>query len=164
MSLLTFADIPPARKGRVFADFSLGQTFEHHWGRTLGEADGTIFACLTLNYNPIYLNAEYAASQGHDARPLNPYMAFLTVLGLSVEDLSEGSVEGAFLGIDDLSFYLPVSAGDTLRASSEVVALRPSKSRPGAGIVTWRTRGLNQGGHKVLAFTRTNIVGRTPTS
>ncbi|MBA8803262.1 acyl dehydratase [Nocardioides ginsengisegetis] len=161
---MTFADITPARKGRVFADFTLGQTFVHHWGRTLGESDGTAFGCLTLNYNPIYLNAEFAAERGHHVRPLNPYLAFLTVLGLSVEDLSEGSVEGAFLGIDDLAYYETVTAGDTLVARSEVVGMRPSESRPGSGVVTWRTRGFNQHGNKVLAFTRTNIVGSTTTS
>lgn len=164
MTDLTFADIAPTRKGRVFADFELGQTFDHHWGRTLGESDGATFGCLTLNYNPLYVNARFAAEEGHRERPLNPYLAFLTVLGLSVEDLSEGSVEGAFLGIDDLSYYRPVAVGDTLAARSEVLALRDSESRPGSGIVTWRTKGFNQDGEEVLAFTRTNLVGRTPTS
>jgi acyl dehydratase len=148
----------------VFAQFELGQKFEHHWGRTLRESDATTFTCLTLNYNPLYVNDEFARSQGHPTAPVNPYLTFLTVVGLSVEDMSEGSAEGAFLGVDNLTFAQPVFPGDTLNASSEVIGLRASGSRPGSGIVTWRTTGSNQRGEDVITFDRTVLVGKTPSS
>ena len=164
MPELTFAEMDHARKGRLFGEFALGQVFVHHWGRTLLESDSVLFTSLTLNYNPLYVNREVARELGHAASPDNPSLAVLTVLGLSVEDLSEGSTEGAFLGVDDLTYTAPVYPGDTLTGVSEVVALRPSESRPGGGIVTWRTWGINQAGVEVLAFTRTNLVGGTPVS
>ncbi|GGN78689.1 MaoC family dehydratase [Nocardia rhizosphaerihabitans] len=164
MPELTFAEIGSARKGRLFDEFALGQLFVHHWGRTVLASDSMLFTSLTLNYNPLYVNSESARELGHSTSPVNPYLTFLTVLGLSVEDLSEGTTEGAFLGVDDLEFFEPVYPGDTLTGVSEVVALRPSRSRPGGGIVTWRSKGFNQSGATVLAFTRTNLVGGTPSS
>lgn len=154
-------------KGNVFEDFEVGRVFEHHWGRTLTAADSTLFSALTLSYNPRYFNATLAAAtpeQGHhDGPALNPYLVFCTVFGLSVEDLSEGG--GAFLGIDELTFHRPVQAGDTVTARSTVLTRRPSESRPGWGIATWHTEGLNQREELVVDFNRSNIVrGREATA
>lgn len=149
----------PWPRGNVFEDFSTGRTFTHHWGRTLSEADSILFTTLTLHYNPQYLNAEIAKANGDDRGcPINPYLVFNTVFGLSVEDLSEGG--GPFLGVDDCVFGVPVHAGDTLVASSEVISARESEKRPEFGIVTWATRGLNQRGEEVVRFRRSNLVRR----
>jgi len=83
-------------KGHLFEDFSLGQVFQHHWGRTLNEGDNTLFSTLTLSYNPLYFNEPYARAHGHPTSPVNPMLVFATVFGLSVEDLSEAG--GLFLG------------------------------------------------------------------
>ena len=56
----------------------------------------------------------------------------------------------------------PVYAGDTLRAVTEVLAKRESRSRPDRGIVTVRTRGLNQREEVVIEFERTIMVARRP--
>ena len=111
---------------------------------------------MTLAYNPLYFNAEHARRCGHPAIVVNPMLVFTTVLGLSVEDLSEAG--GPFLGVDELAFHEPVHPGDTLSARSEVVAARPSESRPGTGIVTWRTEGRNQRDELVVDFRRSNLV------
>ena len=142
-------------KGNRFEDFEIGRTFEHHWGRTINEGDNSLFTTLTLNYNPLYFNAEYAASKGHDRVVVNPLLVFNTVFGLSVEDLSEGG--GPFLGVNELTYHMPVHVGDTLTARSEVVDLRESKSNPDFGIVTWHTRGF-RGDELVVEFKRTNLV------
>ena len=65
------------------------------------------------------LNAEHARSEGHPDVVVSPLLVLCIVVGLSVEDLSE--VGGPFLGIDDLTFHLPVHPGDTLTARSTVV-------------------------------------------
>lgn len=148
-------------KGHFFEEFAPGQTFDHHWGRTLRESDGVLFNSMTLSYNPLYGNDEYARRLGHPRAPLNPYLVFLTVLGLSVEDTSEKE-GGAFLGVEYVSFLAPVYPGDTITSHTEVVAVRESASRPDAGIVSWRTEGLNQRGERVLEYTRTNLVARRP--
>ena len=146
------------RKGRSLDEFTLGRCFEHHWGRTLTEADNTLFTTATLAYNPLYFNAEYARSEGHPGVVVNPMLALCTVVGLSVEDLSEAG--GPFLGIDELTFDRPVYPGDTLSASSTVVGVRESESRPGFGVVIWHTEGRNQRGELVVDYKRSNLVGK----
>lgn len=144
------------RHGRSLEEFEVGRCFTHHWGRTLTEADNTLFTTTTLAYNPLYFNGEYARSEGHPDVVLNPMLVLCTVVGLSVEDLSEAG--GPFLGIDDLTFHQPAYPGDTLTASSTVVSVRESASRPGWGIVTWHTEARNQHGVLVLDYKRSNLV------
>lgn len=152
------------RRGRFFEDFHVGQRIDHHWGRTVREYDSVLFNSLTLNYLPVYSNAEFAASLGLPAQPVNPYFVFLVVMGMSVEDTSEGvnGADGAFLGVESVDFIADVFADDTVTATTVVEAVRPSASRPKHGIVTWRTTGINQDDTKVLEFVRTNLVVRRP--
>ncbi len=147
-----------AEKGNSFEDFEIGRVFEHHWGRTLHPAECTLFATLTLHFNPLYFNVEYAKALGHPDTPACPQLVFCTVQGLSVQDLSERG--GAFLGVDGLVYAEPVYPGDTLTARSTVVARRESDSNPALGIATWKTEGFNQHGRCVVSFTRTNMVLR----
>lgn len=142
-------------KGTAFEDHQVGQVFEHHWGRTLNESDNSLFTVLTLNYNPLYFNVEYAKAHGHPNVVVNPLLVFNTVLGLTVEDLSEGG--GAFLGAENLTYHAPVYPGDTLTARSTVIDCRASKSQADRGIVTWHTEGFNQHGKLVIDYNRTNM-------
>ena len=81
--------------GHAFEDFKPGRTFDHHWGRTLNEGDNSLFTTVTLAYNPLYFNAEYARAQGQPNVVVNPFLVLCTVVGLSVEDLSaSGSKRG----------------------------------------------------------------------
>jgi len=145
-------------KGHHFEDFTVGQRFEHHWGRTLSDADNTLFSTMTLHFNPLYFNVEFARVHGHAGVVINPMLVFLTVFGLSVEDLSEAG--GAFLGTDKLTFHCSVYPGDTLTARSRVIALRESASQPRAGIASWHTEGFTQRGDRVIDFERTNLVNK----
>jgi acyl dehydratase len=149
-------------KGNHFEDFTVGQEWKHRWGRTLTQADNVLFNSLTLNYNPLYLNGDHAREQGHPGELINPYLVFLIVFGLSVEDLSEKG--GAFLGVERLIFHRHVVEGDTVSARSTVTALRSSGSRPDHGIATWHTRGTASNGEVLLEFTRTNLIPRRPSS
>ncbi len=158
MSDPDFSAFPLQPKGRQFEDFAEGQVFEHHWGRTLNEGDNTLFATLALRYTPLYFNAEYARAHGHPGVVIDPLLVLCTVVGLSVEDLSEAG--GPFLGVDEVEFPCPVYPGDTLTARSTVVSKRTSEKRPNFGIVTWHTEGRNQQGHVVVSYRRTNLVIR----
>jgi acyl dehydratase len=152
------SEFPLVRKGNAFEEFTPGRTFEHHWGRTLTPADNALFSTVTLAYNPLYFNAEYARAEGHPSVVMNPMLVLCVVVGLSVEDLSEAG--GPFLGVDELTFHRPVYAGDTLTARSTVAAARDSDSRPEFGIVTWHTEGRNQHGELVLDYRRSNLVAK----
>src|SRR5438128_8518196 len=128
-------------KGNFFEDFEPGRRFDHHWGRTITDGDNALFSTLTLNYNPLYFNAVYAAQHGHRSVVVCPMLVFNVTFGLSVEDLSEGG--GPFLGVEELAFHEPVYVGDTITAHSEVLDRRLSGKKKGFGIVTWHTRGFS---------------------
>jgi itaconyl-CoA hydratase len=150
------AKAKPWRRGNRYEDFSLGQVFHHHWGRTLTVADNVLFATLTLHYNPLYTNADYARAHGYADLVVCPLLLFNTVFGLTVEDLSENG--GPFLGVDQLTYHRPVLVDETVYAESEVVARRETDSRPGFGIVTWHTRGVDAAGSLLVDYRRTNLV------
>jgi itaconyl-CoA hydratase len=143
-------------RGRFFEDFTVGDVYHHAIGRTLTEADNTWFTLLTCNTNQIHFNADYAA-QTEFGRPLmNSCLTLSLVTGLSVDDISQQIV--ANLGWDKVRLPAPVFAGDTIYAQSEVLETRPSKSRPGQGIVRVRTTGFNQDGTVVVEFERTVLL------
>jgi acyl dehydratase len=67
---------------------------------------------------------------------------------------------GPALGFRELKWPKPVYADDTVDYSSEVVETRVSDSRPGFGLLTIRSTGLNQKGETVLSFLSTTFVER----
>jgi itaconyl-CoA hydratase len=145
--------------GHTLSDFTVGRVFEHGRRRTLLESDNALFTTLTLHYNPLYLDREYARAAGFDDILMNPLLVFNTVFGMSVEDLSEGG--GPFLGVEALEYGAAVHAGDTLQASSTVLTARLSAKHEHYGIVSWATRGCNQRGEQVISFNRANLVRRS---
>jgi len=145
-----------APKGRIYDEFVVGEVTHHHWGRTVTESDTIAFTYLTLSYNPLYFNREYAKAHGHPDIVVNPQLVFNTILGLSVEDNSEG-VAGPFLGVFELTYHKPVYPGDTLTAVSETTDKRLSKSNPNNGIISWHTKGYNQHDELVVDFKRSNL-------
>lgn len=142
-------------RGLLYEDFEIGQKFEHHWGRTFFVSHSVEFSNLTMNNNPLYFNAEYAREMGHRSIPINPLLVYVTVLGLSVEDLSEAG--GPFLGVEDLEFQASLYDQDTVWASSTTLSTRASGSRPGWGVVEWQTKGRNQHDELVLKYRRSNF-------
>lgn len=142
---------------RYFEDFSVGQVIEHPLGRTITQADNIWFTLLTCNTNPIHFDETYAAKTEFGRPLVNSAFTLALVTGLSVSDMSQNAVN---LGWDEVRMPHPVFEGDTIRARSEVLEVRPSKSRPHQGIVRFRSAGLNQHGKIVLEFTRTILVNR----
>lgn len=145
-------------KGRLLEDFEVGQRFQHHWGRTILAAEATLFATLTMAFNPLYFNRDFACGEGHPDIVVCPQLVFNIVLGLSVEDCSE--IGGPFLGVYDLEYHRPVYPGTTIIASSETIEVRVSESNPENGIVTWRTQGETSEGDRLVSFRRSNLIRR----
>lgn len=142
--------------GRYFEDFQVGDVYRHATGRTLTEADNTWFTLLTVNTNEVHFNADYAAHTEFGKPLMNSALTLALVTGLSVPDISRHLV--ANLGWDKVRLPAPVFAGDTIYAQSEVLETRPSKSRPGQGIVRVKTTGYKQDGTVVIEFERTILV------
>jgi itaconyl-CoA hydratase len=142
--------------GRYFEEFKVGATYKHRPGRTISEADNTWFTLLTMNQNPIHLDAEYAKHTEFKKPLVVSTLTVSIVVGMSVADVSQKAI--ANLGWKEIRLPKPVFAGDTLYAESTVLDKRASKSRRDQGIVTVRTIGRNQRGQVVCEFERTMLV------
>ena len=141
--------------GRTYAELEVGAVYRSRFGRTVLEADNVWFTLLTLNTNPIHFDAHYAAQTEWERPLVDSTFTLALVTGLSVVDVSERAVN---LGWKEVRLPAPVFAGDTIRAETEILEKRESKSRPGFGVVTVRTRGLNQRDEVVIDFERTVLV------
>ena len=129
--------------GRYFDEWTVGERVEHAISRTVTETDNLLISTLTHNPQPLHIDAEAAKASEFGQILVNGTFTFALMIGLSVGDTTLGTLI-ANLGYDKLVMPKPVFLGDTLRAETEVAELRPSKSRPGAGIVTFAHRLLNQ--------------------
>lgn len=151
--------VVPGWSGRCFEDFVVGDVYEHRLGRTITSTENAWFTNITLNTNPSHFDHHYA-SQTEFGRPLvNSCFTLALVTGLSVSDVSQNAM--ANLGWDEVRLPAPVFEGDTIYAESEVLETRASNSRPNVGIVSIRTRGINQDGTTVIEFRRTIMVYRS---
>jgi acyl dehydratase len=140
---------------RTYEELEVGAVYRSRFGRTVLEADNVWFTLLTLNTNPIHFDAHYAAQTEWERPLVDSTFTLALVTGLSVVDVSERAVN---LGWREVRLPAPVFAGDTIRAETEVLEKRTSRSRPGQGVVTVRTRGLNQRDEVVIEFERTVLV------
>jgi acyl dehydratase len=140
---------------RTYEELEVGAVYRSRFGRTVLEADNVWFTLLTLNTNPIHFDAEYAATTEWERPLVDSTFTLALVTGLSVSDVSE---RGVNLGWREVRLPAPVFAGDTIRAMTEVLEKRESKSRPGSGVVTVRTRGLNQRDETVIEFERSILL------
>jgi acyl dehydratase len=148
--------VRPGWRGRFYEDFAVGDIYEHPLGRTVSEADNTWFTLLTMNTSEMHFNEVYAG-RSEFGRPLVVSTLTLAVaVGQSVADLTQNAF--ANLGWDDVRMTAPVFAGDTVWSESIVLETRESASRPAAGIVTVRTRTLNQRAEQVCSFRRAFYV------
>jgi acyl dehydratase len=149
---------PKEWRGRFYEDFGVGDVYRSRLGRTITETDNTWFTNLTLNTNQVHFNAPYAEKSRFGRLLVNSTFTLALVAGLTVPDTSENAV--ANLGWTDIRLPAPVFVGDTLWAESEILELRPSRSRPTVGIVSMRSRGVNQNGEVVIEYLRTFMVAR----
>ncbi len=134
--------------GLYFEEFSVGQTFAHAIRRTVTEADNVFFTALTHNPAQLHLDEEYAKTTEFGTRIVNSLFTLGLMIGISVGETTLGTTV-ANLGMDGVRFPKPVFHGDTLHVESEVLETRPSKSRPGQGIVIFRHKAINQRGEIV---------------
>jgi len=142
--------------GRYYEDFEIGDIYQHPLGRTITDADNVWFTLLTMNTNPHHFDYNYA-STGEFNKPLvNSGLTIAIVLGQSVIDTSQNAF--ANLGMDKIRLTYPLFIGDTIYAESLVLSKRESGSRPDAGIVTIKTRGLNQDGEQIIVGERTFYI------
>ncbi len=155
--------VRPGWEGRYFEDFAVGDVYRHPLGRTVTTTDNLWFSLLTQNTAPIHVDHHHAAATEFGRPLVDSTFTLALVTGQSVTDVSQNVL--ANLGWDDVRLPAPVFEGDTIYSESEVLSVRPSRSRPAVGIVSVHTTGFNQEGTVVITFTRTVMVyrrGRAP--
>ena len=147
--------------GLWFEDFEEGMVFDHEWTRTITEADNRWFSLLTMNPQPVHIDA-HAAADSSWGRPLvNSLFTLGCMVGMTVNDTTFGTTI-ANLGMSEVRFPHPLFEGDTIRMRTTVLAKRESRSRPGEGIVTLRHECFNQEGVLCGVCDRAALMRKRP--
>jgi len=144
--------------GRYLEEFEVGATYKHWPAKTVTESDDHLFCLLTMNHHPLHINDVYAGRSQQGRNVVVGTLVYSLALGMSVGDVSGKAL--ANLATEELSHPAPVFHGDTLFCESEVLEVRPSKSKPDRGIVRVHTRVLNQDGNLVAEFKRAVLIPR----
>jgi acyl dehydratase len=147
--------------GRWFEDLPEGFVVTHALTRTVTETDNLLFTTMTLNPARVHLDAEHAAGTEFGRPLVNSMFTLALLVGMSVLETTHGTTV-ANLGFEEIVFPAPVFVGDTIHAQSEVLAARPSKSRPDTGIVTFEHRAYNQRDELVCRARRNALMHRRP--
>lgn len=139
--------------GKYFDQLNVGDHFQHSRGRTISEYDNILFSSLTMNTQPLHLNADFASRTEFKQPIVNGILTMAMVVGITVADLTEGTVI-ANLDYEEVRHPNPLFHGDTLYVETEVLAKRESRSRPNTGIVKLRHIGRKADGTIVLDLKR----------
>jgi acyl dehydratase len=148
--------------GMWFEQLEIGLRVRHATTRTVTETDNVLFTTMTMNPQPLHLDAEFAATTEFGRPLVNSMFTLALVVGLAVPELTLGTTV-ANLGFSKADFPAPVFAGDTIHVETVVVDARRSRSRPDNGIVTFEHRGINQRGETVVVAVRAALMRCRPT-
>jgi len=141
--------------GRFFEDYSVGDVLTHAVPRTVGPGERALYHALYPARHALYSSDTFAQACGLSASPLDDMIAFHTVFGKTVPDVSLNAV--ANLGYAEGRWLAPVWPGDTLTSQSEVIGVKQN-SNGKTGVVWVRTTGRNQHGAPVLEYVRWVMV------
>jgi acyl dehydratase len=144
--------------GRYLEEFEVGAVYKHWPAKTVTEADDHLFCLLTMNHHPLHINDVYAAASQQGRNVVVGPLVYSLALGMSVSDVSGKAI--ANLATEELSHPAPLFHGDTLYVESEVLEVKPSRSKPDRGTVRVHTRAYNQDGVLVAEFKRVVLVPR----
>ncbi|MBL6749535.1 MAG: MaoC family dehydratase [Nevskia sp.] len=147
--------------GLYLEQFEVGRVFQHEIRRTVTESDNIWFCAATYNPARVHIDHEYCKDTEFGKPLVNSVFTLGLVIGLSVQDTTLGTTV-ANLGMSDVRFPHPVFHGDTINAATTVIDVRPSRSRPNAGIVTFKHEGFNQSGEQVCVCLRQALMLRRP--
>jgi len=147
--------------GLYFEQFTEGQVFDHAMTRTVTETDNVLFTTMTMNPQPLHLDAEFAKTTEFGRPLVNSIFTLGLMIGITVAETTLGTTIGN-LGMTEVAFPKPVFHGDTLRVRSIVKSKRQSKSRPDAGIVEFEHQAFNQRGEMVARCIRAAFMRARP--
>jgi acyl dehydratase len=152
------------RGGLYLEGFEVGRIYQHRLTRTVTQMDNMLFSNMTLNPQPLHIDAHFCANETEWGQPLmNSLFTLGLMIGISVTDLTVGTTIGN-LGMKEVRFPAPLFEGDTVACTTEIVSVRESKSRPDAGLVEFRHKAFKQDGTLVAECLRTAFMRRQPKS
>ncbi|MGX5734032.1 MaoC family dehydratase [Bosea thiooxidans] len=157
------ADVVRHKRGGIyFEDFHVGALIEHGLTRTVTQMDNMLFSNMTLNPQPLHIDAHFCATETEWGRPLmNSLFTLGLMIGISVNDTTVGTTIGN-LGMTDVTFPAPLFEGDTVNCTTEIVTKRESRSRPDAGIVEFLHKAYKQDGTLVAQCRRQAFMRKRP--
>ncbi|MFI4996364.1 MAG: MaoC family dehydratase [Hyphomicrobiales bacterium] len=150
------------RGGLYLEDFVEGHIFAHRLTRTVTQMDNMLFSNMTLNPQPLHIDAHFCATETEWGRPImNSLFTLGLMIGIAVNDTTVGTTI-ANLGMTEVRFPAPLFEGDTIRCETTILSKRVSKSRPDAGIVEMHHRAYKQDGTLVAECKRQAFMRKRP--
>jgi acyl dehydratase len=145
---------------RYLEDFAVGQVFKT--GRKRVEKDEIFAFAREFDPQPYHLDEKAAQQSVFRGLAASGWHTAAMTMRLMVD--GEFKPAGGILGVgfDELSWPRAVRPGDELYVRSEVLEVRPSKSRPDRGMIRVRNTTLNQNDEVVQVFTGNLLVPRRP--
>ena len=143
-------------------DFTEGSIFETE-GKTVSEAEILEFA---FKYDPQSFHMDVEAAKEGPFGGLIASGIQTMAIGLRLLLQAQVFAPGASMGspgMDELRWLKPVRPGDTLRMRGEVLEVKPSRSKPGRGILRYRMTIFNQHGEDVMSMVGMQIIKRRTT-
>lgn len=137
----------PPYDGLFLEDLQVGARYRSN-GRTITEADLTMFSMLSGDWNPIHADAEFASQTPYGQRLVHGVLGLAVVTGLMDQAGWFRSSAVAMLDITSWRFALPILVGDTLTCEMEITSVRPT-STVGRGVAGRRFTLRNQAGKVV---------------
>jgi len=147
--------------GRYLEDFAVGQTFAGSGRVRINKERIRTFAA-DFDPQPFHLDEETARGTMFGGLVASGWHTAALTMRLLVESdfKPAGGIIGA--GVEELRWPKPMRPGDELRVESEILEVRPSKSRPDQGLIKLKTTTLNQNGEPVQVFIGNLVVPRRP--
>ena len=146
--------------GRYYEEFEVGETIEHEKRRTISESDNQRFCDMTMNQQPLHLDADFAGDTQFGERVVNGLYTMSLSVGLTIPETTDGTIV-ANLSYDDVEHPAPVFHGDTIRAETTVLDKRETSDGE-RGVVTMKVETFNQDDELVCEFERTVLSKKRP--
>ncbi len=146
--------------GLYYEEFEVGETIEHRLRRTVSESDNQRYCDMTMNQQPLHLDAEFAADTQFGERLVNGLYTMSLAVGMTIPDTTDGTIV-ANLSYDNVRHPKPVFHGDTIRAETTVTDKRETSDGE-RGVVTMHVEAFNQNDELVCEFDRTALSLKRP--
>lgn len=134
-----------------------GRVYEHAVKRTITEVDNIALSCLTLNLQPLHIDADFAAKSMWGRVLVDSMVTIGVIMGIHELELTHATAPG-HMTVKDVRFPNPVFHGDTLRARTTVLGKRDESPLPGCGTWDLLVEGFNQKGDLIMSCTWSKAV------